>query len=86
MGYGQPSSSTDEEYGMPTYPSAAQMSYQVPYQMQEGFDMNTWVNLEYLIHVEAVGRTQEIYAWHVRIFNQYYRAVELVPILSPTTR
>ena len=57
MGYGQPSSSTDEEYGMPTYPSAAQMSYQVPYQMQGGFDMNTWVNLEYPIHVEAVGRT-----------------------------
>ncbi|RVW86129.1 hypothetical protein CK203_038010 [Vitis vinifera] len=73
MGYGQPSSSTDEEYGMPTYPSAAQMSYQIPYQMQGGFDMNTWVNLEYPIHVEAVGRTQEIYAWHVRIFNQYYR-------------
>ncbi|KAL6326314.1 hypothetical protein AAG906_005508 [Vitis piasezkii] len=59
MGYGQPSSSTDEKY--------------VPYQMQGGFDMNTWVNLEYPIHVEAVGRTQEIYAWHVRIFNQYYR-------------
>ncbi|RVW75461.1 hypothetical protein CK203_061509 [Vitis vinifera] len=33
MGYGQPSSSTDEEYGMPTYPSTTQMSYQVPYQM-----------------------------------------------------
>ena len=57
MGYGQPSSSTNEEYGMSSYPSVAQMSYQVPYQMQGGFDMNTWVNLEYPIHVEAVGRT-----------------------------
>ena len=56
MGYGQPSSSTDEEYGMLSYPSDAQMSYQVPYQMQGGFDMNTWVNLEYPIHVEAVGK------------------------------
>ena len=26
MSYGQPSSSTDEEYGMPSYPSIAQMS------------------------------------------------------------
>ena len=68
MGYGQSSSS-----GMLSYPSTAQMSYQVPYKMQGGFDMNTWVNLEYPIHVEAVGRTQEIYAWHIRIFNQYYR-------------
>ena len=68
MGYGQSSSS-----GMLSYPSTAQMSYQVPYKMQGGFDMNTWVNLEYPIHVEAVGRTQEIYAWHVRIFNQYYQ-------------
>ena len=33
MGYGQPSSSSDEEYGMLSYLSAAQMSYQVPYQM-----------------------------------------------------
>ena len=72
MGYGQPSSSIDEEYGMSSYPSNAQLSYQLPYQMQGGFHMNTWVNLEYPIHVEAVGRTQEIYAWHVRIFNQYY--------------
>ena len=41
MGYGEPSSSIDEEYGMLSYPSAAQMSHQVPYQMQGGFDMNT---------------------------------------------
>ncbi|RVW64721.1 hypothetical protein CK203_066474 [Vitis vinifera] len=46
---------------------------QIPYQMEEGFGVNTWVNFEYPIHVEAVGRTQEIYAWHVRIYNQYYR-------------
>ena len=72
MGYDQPSSSTDDEYGMLSYPSYAQMSYQVPYQMQRGFDMNTWVNLEYPIHVEGVGKTQEIYACHVRFFNQYY--------------
>ncbi|RVW96448.1 hypothetical protein CK203_029672 [Vitis vinifera] len=73
MSYGQPSSSTDEEYGMSRYSPSRQMSYQVPYQMEGGLGINTWVNFEYPIHVEAVGRTQEIYAWHVRIFNQYYR-------------
>ena len=73
MSYGQPSSSTNEEYGMPSYSPSAQMSYQVPYQMEGGFDINTWVNFECPIHVEAMGRTQEIYAWHVRIFNQYYQ-------------
>ncbi|RVW44630.1 hypothetical protein CK203_086899 [Vitis vinifera] len=73
MSYGQPSSSTDEEYGMSRYSPSRQMPYQVPYQMEEGFDVNTWVNFEYPIHVEVVGRTQEIYAWHVRIYNQYYR-------------
>ena len=41
MDYDQPSSSIDEEYGMLSYPSAAQMSHQVPYQMQGGFYMNT---------------------------------------------
>ncbi|RVW92586.1 hypothetical protein CK203_039385 [Vitis vinifera] len=73
MSYGQPSSSTDEEYGMSRYSPSRQMPYQVPYQMEGGLGINTWVNFEYPIHVEAVGRTQEIYAWHVRIFNQYYR-------------
>ena len=73
MSYGQPSSSTDEEYGMLSYSPSAQMSYQVSYYMEGGFDINTWMNLEYPIHVEAVGMTQEIYAWHVRIFNQYYQ-------------
>ena len=73
MSCGQLSSSTDEEYGMLNYYPFAQMSYKVPYQMQRGFDVNKWTNLEYFIHVEEVGRTQEIYALHVRIFNQYYR-------------
>ncbi|RVW74958.1 hypothetical protein CK203_049908 [Vitis vinifera] len=62
MSYGQPSSSTDEEYGMSHYSPSRQMPYQIPYQMEEGFGVNTWVNFEYPIHVEAVGRTQEIYA------------------------
>ena len=57
MSYGQPLSSIDEEYGMPSYSSSAQMSYQVLYQIERGFDINTWVNLEYPIHVEVVGRT-----------------------------
>ena len=76
MVYGQPLSSMDEEYGMPSHSPSTQMSYDsyhIPCQMQGGFDTSTWVNLEYPIHVEAVGRTQEIYAWHLRIFNQYYR-------------
>ncbi|RVW74671.1 hypothetical protein CK203_052028 [Vitis vinifera] len=34
MSYGQPSSSTDEEYGMSRYSPSRQMSYQVPYQME----------------------------------------------------
>ena len=62
MSYGQPSSSTNEEYGMLSYSTSAQMSYQVPYQMERGFNMNTWVNLKYLINIEAMGKTQEIYA------------------------
>ena len=72
MIYGQPSNSTDEEYGMSHCSLSRQMPYQVPYQMEGGFGINTLVNFEYPIHVEAVGRTQEIYARHVRIFNQYY--------------
>ena len=73
MCYGQPSSSTDEEYGMPGHPPFAQMSYDsyhVWYQMQGGFDTSIWVNLEYPIHVETVGKTRGIYAWHFQIFNQ----------------
>ncbi|RVW19847.1 hypothetical protein CK203_116344 [Vitis vinifera] len=37
------------------------------------FDTSTWVNPEYPIHVKTMGKTQEIYVWHVRIFNQYYQ-------------
>ena len=33
MSYGQPSNSTNEEYGMSSFSHTAQMSYQVPYQM-----------------------------------------------------
>ncbi|KAL6326357.1 hypothetical protein AAG906_007862 [Vitis piasezkii] len=57
MSYGQPSSSTDEEYGMSRYSPSRQMPYQVPYQMEGGLSINTWVNFEYPIHN----------------FNQYYR-------------
>ena len=56
MSYGQPSSSTDEEFGMSRYSPSRQMPYQVPYQMEEGFGVNTWVNFEYPIYVKAVGR------------------------------
>ena len=41
MSYGQPSShpsgSIGKEYGMVSYPHDPQMSFQIPYQMQEGF-------------------------------------------------
>ena len=63
-GYGQSSqnyvmgsSSTDEKYGMFSYSLSTQMSYHIPYQIQERFDTSTWMNLEYPIHVEAMGRT-----------------------------
>ena len=34
MSYGQPSSSTDEEYGMSRYSPSRQIPYQIPYQME----------------------------------------------------
>ena len=34
MNYGQPSSSTNEEYGMSHCSPSTQISYQVPYQME----------------------------------------------------
>ena len=44
MSYGQPSSnpsaSIDEEYGMINYPHAEQMSFHIPYQMQQEFQTN----------------------------------------------
>ena len=51
------SSSTNLEYGTSSYSPFAQMSYHVTYKVQKGFDMSTWVNSEYPIHVEAVGGT-----------------------------
>ena len=50
MSYGQPSSSTDEECGMSRCFPSTQMTYQVLYQMEGGFGINTWVNFEYPIY------------------------------------
>ena len=48
MSYGQlsshPSGSISEEYGMVNYPHDPQMSFQILYQMQEGFQTTMWVN------------------------------------------
>ena len=71
--YPSPSASIDEEYGMINYPHAEQMPFHIPYQMQKGFQTNMWVNLEFPIHGEVMGTSQDIYAWHVRSYNQYYR-------------
>ena len=52
MSYGQPSTnpltSIDEEYGMINYPHAEQMPFHIPYQTQQGFQTNMWVNLNFL--------------------------------------
>ena len=45
MSYGQPSShpsSSIGEYGMINYPHDPQMSFQIPYQMQQGFQTSMW--------------------------------------------
>ena len=77
MSYGQPSSnpsaSIHEEYGMINYPHVEQMSFHIPYQMRQRFQTNMWVNPEFPIHGEVVGTSQDIYAYHVRSYNQYYR-------------
>ena len=78
MGFVQPSlnpsSSTNEEYEMYNYHSSTQRPHYLPYQMQqEGFQTSIWENLGFPIHEEVVGRTQEIYAWHFRTYNQYYQ-------------
>ena len=77
MTYGQPSSnlsaSIDEEYGMINYHHAEQMPFNIPYQMQQGFQTNMWVNPQFPIHGEVVGTSEDIYTWHVRSYNQYYR-------------
>ena len=69
MSYGQPSlnpsASIDEEYGMINYPHAEQMSFNIPYQMQQGFQMTMWVNPKFPIHGEVMGTSLNIYAWHV---------------------
>ena len=58
MSYGQPSSnplaSIDEEYGMINYPHAEQMPFHIPYQMQQGFHTNLWVNPEFPIYGDVV--------------------------------
>ena len=64
MSYSQPSSHPSDsigEYGMINYPHGAQMSFQTPYQMQQGFQISMWVNPEFLIHGEVVGTSQDIY-------------------------
>ncbi|KAL6316853.1 hypothetical protein AAG906_022571 [Vitis piasezkii] len=79
MDYGQPFqnyviglSSIDEEYGISSYSPSIQMSYHIPYRMQVRFDTITWVNPS-IPFVKTMGKTQEIYVWHVWIFNQYYQ-------------
>ena len=50
MSYGQPSSHPSNsigEYGMINYPHDAQMSFQTPYQMHQGFQTSMWVNPEF---------------------------------------
>ena len=65
MSYGQssshPSGSIGEEYGLVNYPHDPHMSFQIPYQLQEGFQTSMWVNPEFPIHGEIVGRSQKIY-------------------------
>ena len=65
MSYGQPSSnllaSIDEEYGMINYPRTEQISFHFSYHMQQECQSSMWVNLEILIHVEVVGKSQDIY-------------------------
>ena len=64
MSYGQvcsnPSGSISEEYGMINYPHDPQVPFQIPHQMQQGFQMSMRVNLEFPIHGEVVGRSQNI--------------------------
>ena len=61
MSYGEPSSHPSgyigEEYGMVNYSLDPQMPFQISYQMQEGFQTSMWVNPEFPIHGEVVGRS-----------------------------
>ena len=61
MSYGQPShtsGSIGEEYEMINHPHDPQMSFQIRYQMQQEFQMSMWVNPEFPIHGEVMGRSQ----------------------------
>ena len=67
MIYGQPlpnlSNSTNEECERYNYPFSTQISYYLPYQMQQqGFQMSTWENPRFPIHGQVVGRTQPVYS------------------------
>ena len=64
MSYGRHSSHPSGsigEYGMINYPHDPQMSFQIPYQMQQGFQTGIWVNPEFPIHREVVDKSQDIY-------------------------
>ena len=58
------SRATDDKNGIFNYP-LTQISYYIPYQMQGQVETNTWVNLEFPIHGEVVGRSQETYVGDV---------------------
>ena len=63
MSCGHPSSHPSDcigEYGMIDYSHDAQMPFQTPYQMQQGFQTNMWVNPEFPIHGGVVGTSQDI--------------------------
>ena len=66
MSYGQPSSnpstSINEEYRMINYLHVEQMSFHIPYQMQQGFQTSMWVNPKFPIYREVVDRSHDIYA------------------------
>ena len=65
MSYGQPCSHPSGsigEYRMINYPHDPQMSFQIPYQMQQKFQTSMWVNPEFPIHGEVMGTSQDIYA------------------------
>ena len=65
MSYGKLSSHPSGsigEYGMINYPHNPQMSFQIPYKMQQGFQTSMWVNPEFPIYGEVVGTSQDIYA------------------------
>ena len=65
MSYGQPSSHLSGSIGenrMINYPHDPQMPFQIPYQLQQEFQTSMWVNPEFPIHREVVGRSQQIYA------------------------